>query len=151
MLELFTGISCLAFFAAFWAGVCLVVAFAGGWTDLAKTYRDHGSLADKPLKSLYLQTGAVGEMGGYRSCLTLRICESGLRMSVFPLFRPGHPALFIPWEEFHSGKEIRGLFGSYWRVSVGRPVIAEILLPLRVCDYLPRGIASELRQSGELA
>jgi hypothetical protein len=147
MLELLTGISCLAFFATFWCGVCLVIAFVGGWMDLAKAYRDHGSLADKPIKSLYLQTGAVGEMGGYRSCLTLRICESGLRLSVFPLFRPGHPALFIPWEDFHTGEEIRSRFCSYWRVSVGKPVVAQMLLPLSVCDCLPPGVASRLRKA----
>ena len=78
-----------------------------------------------------MQSGKVGVVN-YRSCLTIRVAEDGLFLAVFPLFRAGHPPLFIPWSEFTMLRQKKILFWRFAEVSVGIPVIAKLLLPLGV-------------------
>jgi hypothetical protein len=68
-----------------------------------------------------------------RSCLNIAINDEGIHLSLFPMFRPFNPALFIPWD--HISTEIyRGVLstGIEFRFRDGEDVC------LRLSDRLGR-------------
>ncbi len=65
-----------------------------GWSTLANIYRATGEFFGPTWK---FQSGQFRWRMGYNHCLTFGANESGLFLSVFFLFRIGHPSLFIPW------------------------------------------------------
>jgi hypothetical protein len=134
MIYLLLPIAFVLLFGVIWAGVCLLLSHMGGWARLAEHY---AARDDEPGETHYMCSGAVGWVS-YRSCLILRVCDNGLRMSVWFPFRIGHPPLFIPWDEFHGVFEKRMLrLTSFVVASVGMPVVAEVALPLWVREQLP--------------
>ncbi|HEY1380157.1 MAG TPA: hypothetical protein VGF55_25370 [Gemmataceae bacterium] len=90
-----------ALFAVLWCGVLLLIGRMGGWSRLAAAYRHDGRFDG------YRTRFASGELRGpllglpcnYGGCLTLGSNPDGLYLAVLPLFRPGHPPLFIPWQD----------------------------------------------------
>lgn len=120
-------------FPFLWVSVSLVLSHLGGWAQLAARYRDNRR---EPGATYYFRTGAVGAVN-YRSCLVLRVCETGLGISVGFPFRIGHPPLFIPWGEFHSAEVARLLFIPFVEAYVGLPVVATIRLPIWLRSHLP--------------
>jgi len=115
-------------FAALWCGVCWLLATIGGWTALAMHFRS----AERPQgRAFYMQSGRVGIVN-YGSCLNIRVNEAGMYLAVFPLFRAGHPPLFIPWSEFGACQLRTKFFWTVVEVSIGTPYIARLCLPRRV-------------------
>ena len=84
------------FFIPFFIGITALISFISGWGELAKYYRYHGQQIDK---KRYMQSAVMRGVTGYRGCLTVGANTEGLYLSVFFLFRPAHPPLFIPWNE----------------------------------------------------
>ena len=117
---------CAVVFPFFWVASSLFFSHLGGWAQLAARYRDN-RLESGP--TYYFRTGSVGAIN-YRSCLVLRVCETGLGLSVIFPFRIGHPPLFIPWVEFHSAKVAWLLFIPVIEAYVGLPVVASVRLPI---------------------
>jgi hypothetical protein len=64
-----------------------------GWGTLATFYRFSESFMGECWR---FQSAEMRWKGGYNNCLTIGANESGLYLSVFFLFRLGHPQLFIP-------------------------------------------------------
>ena len=58
-------------------------------------------------------------MVGYNRCLTVGATEQGLYLAMNPLFRLGHPALFIPWSEVSVTTQ-KLLFFPGTRFQLGR-------------------------------
>ena len=121
------------FFVLMWLLASLVLAQVGGWAKLAERYATHDSQIGK---NYSMRSGYVGSVR-YKSCLNLRVCKKGLRLSVLPLFRVGHPPLFIPWDQFHNVSEKRVLFFRFLKMSVGKPTVVTVTLPALVGEYLP--------------
>jgi hypothetical protein len=116
----------LVIFAVFWCFVCFVLAVIGGWSSLAAYFRT----TEVPQgKAFYMQSGKVGVVN-YSSCLTIRAAADGLYLAVFPLFRAGHPPLFIPWSEIATFRQKKILFWRFAEVTIGIPQIAKLQLPL---------------------
>ena len=95
------------FFAAFvglWLGISLLVSRLGGWATLATFYRLSGSFNGDCWR---FQSGEFRWRVGYNNCLAVGANPTGLYLSVFFLFRFGHPDLFIPWADISviSGKK----------------------------------------------
>ena len=87
------------FFAAFvglWIGVSLSVARLGGWATLATFYCFSGSFNGDCWR---FQSGELRWKIGYNNGLTVGANPTGLYLSVFFLFRLGHPDLFVPWAD----------------------------------------------------
>ena len=71
----------IGFFVAFgtlWFAVSLLVAHIGDWSTLARHYPN---MVLPTLRNFYMSSGYVGSVS-YRSCLVLRVCETGIRLSV---------------------------------------------------------------------
>jgi hypothetical protein len=86
----------LVYFAALWSVVCYLISFIGGWYELGRLYA-----AERPFdgQKWYFQNAALRFAVGYHNILTIGVNTEGLYMAVFPLFRLGHPPLFIPWRD----------------------------------------------------
>lgn len=93
-------------FGGFWASIVLLLSWTGGWRALAGSYRATEPFTGEPFRA------QVGWMRGarYRGVLSLGSDSRGLFLSVSPLFRMGHPALFIPWSDISYSKDRYGLF-----------------------------------------
>lgn len=73
-------------------------------------------------------TGMVGGVS-YRNVLKLHFNADGFFLDVMPLFRVGHPCLFVPWSEI-SARTSRQVF--WWKaetLSIGHPACATLTLP----------------------
>jgi hypothetical protein len=77
--------------------VLLVLAISGTISFLARMFPDK---AFAPSRVFSSTSGYFGRgIGGYRNCISLAIGLSGLRLSIFPLFRAFHPPMVIPWQQ----------------------------------------------------
>lgn len=108
----------------------------GGWSEMAAMF-ECDNLPDG--NQSYFQSARIGWIN-YGSCLILMASDSGLYMSVLPLFRFGHPPLLIPWDRIKIDSPSTGVLSRSASVSVdaGRPII--ITLPAR---FLPHPEASQ--------
>jgi hypothetical protein len=63
------------------------------------------------------QSASLRRWSRYRNCLTFTANQQGLHVSIFFLFRSGHPPLWIPWSEITVHQETT--FGlEYTRLEV---------------------------------
>ena len=89
----------LPFFVAFpliWVGVVTLIARFGGWARLAREYPGRPQLGGRRFR---FRSGRMRFQTGYGSCLTLGSDPMGLHLEILFLFRPGHPAIFVPWSD----------------------------------------------------
>ena len=90
-----------------------------------------------------MTSGAVGT-SRYSGVLRVHVQPDGLRLSVWALFRPGHPPVRIPWSEVASVERKTFLGLSRFEVRIGEPRITTLTLPASVVeamrDVLPTAI-----------
>lgn len=112
------------FFVVIWSGVVLLLSWVGGWRALAASYR-----ATQPFTGEQFRA-RVGWMRGtrYRGVLSLGADSMGLSLSVFPLFRMGHPPLFIPWSDISFSKDRYGFFEGV-RLRFSKAPSVSLLIP----------------------
>ena len=86
----------LGLFIAIWIAATWLVSALGGWRALAERYR-----SDLPFtgQTWRMRSGRMGGVVRYNGLLTVGVNQAGLHLAVMPLFRPGHPPLFIPWPD----------------------------------------------------
>ena len=98
----------LVFLALIWCAVLSVSARFTGWQQLSKDYPAAGPI-DGP--RWRFQSATLGNWGNYSGCLNVAVNTDGIHVSLFPLFRFGHPALFLPWSDLTTTR-VRGWFGA---------------------------------------
>jgi hypothetical protein len=101
-------------FVAVWFGSMHLIAAVGGWRDLARVYR-----AEMPMEFArrWRFRGCTMRFGThYNGCLTIGASAMGLHLSLWSVFRPGHPPLFIPWSDITTSVQ-RNLFLESIRFS----------------------------------
>lgn len=132
----------LAYFLAVWLGVCLLIARLGGWSQLAGRYRV-AKLPDGKVR--YFQSATISRVGlpcNYGACLTMIVNEQGLGLVVFPLLRPGHPPLFIPWTDFYNPRQRTVLrFWKFIDVEIGEPALVTMQLPVWLFEQANRAMS----------
>lgn len=105
------------FFIVFWCFTVWLIAVVGGWRDLARVYRADGPIANaRQWRNKY---GRMRYGTGYNGCLNIAANPLGIQLTLWSIFRPGHPPLFIPWSDI-STKVERGLFFEFVRFSFRR-------------------------------
>lgn len=126
----------LIIFPAFWCFIVWLLSRIGGWHRLAQRY-PASRLSDLAISRRHRGlTGMVGVVR-YRNILALDLTTDGFFLGVMPLFRIGHPRLFIPWHEITARKPRQVLWWKAETLSIGQPLIATITLP---ADLIPSGI-----------
>ena len=121
----------VVFFPLIWFGVLYLLGHLGGWSGIAAEYR-----AREPFdgKRWSFQSGQFG-WSNYGSCVTVGANPRGVYFSVLFPFRPGHPPLFVPWEDV-SMAEGRGTFTSYVDLRFRRVSQTRVRLSKRLGDRL---------------
>lgn len=78
-----------------WVVLVSAVGALFGWGRLARRYR-----AATPFRGTVrrFRSAHIG-LSNYGGVLSIGTNADGLHLAVFPLFRPGHPPLFIPWAD----------------------------------------------------
>ena len=97
----------LVLFAALWATICVVLSRSGGWHALASHYRATTPFLGTRLR---FRSAQLGGWVGYNGSLTVGANREGLYLAVWPIFRIGHPPLFVPWSDGRASAEKRWVF-----------------------------------------
>lgn len=122
-------------FPLLWCFVVWMLSHLGGWQRLTRYY----AASDRAVMGERCG-GVQGMVGGvsYRSTLTLHLSAEGFFMEVMPLFKVGHPRLFIPWTEISARTPRAVLWWKTERLSIGQPVVGTITLPAARCWRISR-------------
>jgi hypothetical protein len=91
----FAGILLLGF-ACFWTLIIHLISLASGWKTLSTRFRIQQPYSGPCWK---WQSASMRMFASYSGCLIVGADQMGLFLDIMVLFRPGHPALFIPWNE----------------------------------------------------
>jgi hypothetical protein len=83
-------------YVVFWCGLMIAIGRASGWIALAQSYRTTAPLAGQ---RWHMQHAQFRWGMNYSGSLTIGADSNGLYLAILLPFRPGHPALFIPWSE----------------------------------------------------
>ncbi|GEP42958.1 hypothetical protein [Brevifollis gellanilyticus] len=116
----------LIVFPTIWCFVVWLLSHMGGWQALTPRYAS----GSRPVAGTR-HSGLTGMVGGvsYRSTLTAHLDTDGFFIEVMPLFKIGHPRLFIPWPDISDRKQRQVLWWKAEVLSIGQPVITTIALP----------------------
>jgi hypothetical protein len=122
------------FFAVLWALVCFIIAAVTGWRALSRRFSCpkgtfHG-------ETWSFRSARMRFLSHYGNCLTFGADESGLYMSVFPIFRVGHPPLLIPWAEVAVAPADTGLIFKQRTLRLGRQEAIPISISASLVSHL---------------
>ena len=144
MLDMFliglAAVMAVAFFLLLNAGMLAVTALTTKWTTLVDRFSAQKCPAversSKPLRLGYIYFDVRGSMGP--GLLPAKMWASSEGLSVSPWFpiRCLCDPLFIPWGEFSGVSKEWYLLPHLW-VSVGDPVVADLMLPVWVERQMP--------------
>lgn len=124
-------------FLATWSSVLAAISFLGGWGRLARHYRAR-SLPTGCLMAW--QTVRLDREIAFRGSLDVAADEQGLYLRVWPIYRPFHPPLLIPWEDLRSQRQ--GPTNRWGRMLVARSVV----LSARLAPEIPLVLSEQLAE-----
>jgi hypothetical protein len=107
----------IPFFVLLWCGILFLIAVFSGWVTLSRRFRLTSVFTGPTweFRSAYMRwTSRCG------NCLSIGADTAGLKLSVFFLFRPGHPPLFVPWGEISVARRRDFLFIRRVKLLLGR-------------------------------
>ena len=82
------------FFLVFWLLLNFIVSRLTGWARIASHYRNVGGFTGKVWR---FQTITTRRGMAYKGNMNVGADSRGLYLSLFFLFRFGHPPVFVPW------------------------------------------------------
>ena len=83
----------------FWFFISSLVARMSGWKALAEAYPLQ---SDPTGKKLRFQSATLRWSTNYTGLIHMSCDSQGLYLSIFILFKIGHPPMFIPWGEIRT-------------------------------------------------
>jgi hypothetical protein len=104
------------FIPILWISISYIMSRMSGWHTLAEKYIRINFVSGDQWR---FRSAKLRYSVGYNNCVMIVSNREGLGISVFFLFRVGHPPLFIPWTDISISKETK-FFGKMIRFSVGR-------------------------------
>ncbi len=141
--ETLIGVAVAVGFPLFWVLIMTVIGRFGGWGTLAEFYRAQDDFEGQRWR---FESARFERRANYGSCLMFGANARGLHLSILFLMRPGHPPLFIPWDEVAMQRRKRWMFpyvdlrfrrapgiglllrarlGEQLAAASGRPLLAE--------------------------
>jgi hypothetical protein len=107
----------IPFFVLFWCAIIFSISAVSGWMVLARRFRPTSTFTGP---NWSFQSARMRWTSRYGSCLTVGADPTGLQLSVFFLFRAGHPPLFVPWSEISVARRWKFLFVTQVKLMLGR-------------------------------
>jgi hypothetical protein len=122
------------YFIVLWTLVSYVIGQLSGWVSLSRRFRDRGTFYSYqwPFQSVRMRT----LWGTYSNCANFGADEAGLYMAVFPIFRIGHPPLFIPWAEIQVVSGNLGLIFKKRKLLLGRHELIPLVVSVSLAEKL---------------
>lgn len=105
-------------FVVTWFLSLQLLAAMSGWRELARVYPAPESMevsAEWRFRGCSMRYGSR-----YNGCLTIATNAMGIRLTLWPIFRPAHPPLFIPWTEIAATEPVHAMFYEAMRFSFAR-------------------------------
>lgn len=102
------------FFPLLWTGIVMFLSRASGWHGLAQRF----SCPVAPAGESFSGQSAMFGFARYKSTVTVTIADQGVHLSLFFLFKMGHPPILIPWSEIQSAETSSYLFFKTTRVTL---------------------------------
>ena len=134
--SLITPYGFAVFFAILWSAVSFLIASLSGWRALAKRFQAQTDpYGEMKSAGPFFYTVYVRFWGHYSSCIRMVATSDALFLSVFFLFRIGHPPLRIPWSEIQFSNTTFFL-RPYVVVTLGSEEQIPIRIPLRMARNL---------------
>jgi len=120
-------------FIILWICVCKLISATGGWRILARDYRAN-SLFDG--QKLWLKSATMRRWTNYNNCVNIGANKYGLYLSVLPLFRVGHPPLFIPWADISTEAASRRLLPDVVKFSFAKQPEVPVILSKKLAGRI---------------
>jgi hypothetical protein len=129
-------------FPIIWIAICIFLSRMSGWHKLAEKYPRIDFISGEKWR---FRSAKLRYSVGYNSCVNFVANREGLGISIFFIFRVGHPPLFIRWTDIEISKETK-LFRNVIRFTVGRdfpiPILVHKSLGHKIMEaagqYLPK-------------
>jgi len=103
MQEIYTTIIVLVSFPLLWILVIFLVGKLGSWRAISARFPfSAGMTSGERNERKSFQSIRVG-VSNYSGITNFESSSYGLHISVFILFKPGHPDILIPWQELRLG------------------------------------------------
>ena len=84
-----------------WFAIIGLLSWLGGWSRLARVYRDEMSESTDG-HTWRMQSVSLRGWCGYNNCVSIEATAKGLKIAPWFIMRPGHPPLFLPFDEMTS-------------------------------------------------
>ncbi len=122
---------------AAWIAMSFLLGSLGGWISLARAYRTQEPVWGERfwMKSAKMRYGVA-----YRGVLNFGVDARGLFISIFPLFRLGHPPLLIPWSDISFTRAEGWLLGAVrlnFRLAPGTPLLLQASVARQIFANAP--------------
>ena len=118
-------------FIGMWLGISFLLSAIGGWNRLAVQYAASPFGIEKRFRFRSAQFGGVS----YSGCVIFGASTQGLSIAVLPLFRIGHPPLFIPWRDV-SAREVETWLFPLVELKFARVPDVSVRIRRRLADQL---------------
>lgn len=115
-------------FVLVWSGVTLILSAIGGWKRIAAAFPGRDGLDGRRHRRV---TGMVGWVS-YRAVLTVTVTPEGIGITVLPVFKAGHPPLFLPWSAIRNPQRRSWLVFEAVSFTIGEPAVGRMTLPRAV-------------------
>jgi hypothetical protein len=127
-------------FGAFWLGITWLIGKLSGWHALVQRYPNR---TDANIRSFSWRSGKMGSIGAnMRSVLTLDVCQTGLRVSLFWPFAAFNKPFLVPWDQIKA-KKIDGIIFDETTLEFGQPLQGQLTITRSLGDEIataaPRG------------
>jgi len=103
------GAGFVLLFLAAWCVTGYLAAWMSGWRVLAQLFPCEREFDGQRWR---FQSGAMRWSTNYNGVLTMGANRDGIYLAMFFAFRPGHPPLFIPWNEITTSDRRRLFAGT---------------------------------------
>jgi hypothetical protein len=122
-------------FPLFWCLTTFLIGAFSGWLILARKFRAENDFAGEKFcfSSAYMRF-----FSHYGNILTFGANSSGLYMSIFALFRAGHPPLLIPWSEIKVIQGESSFLLKRRRLVLGREESIPLSISHSLTEHLKR-------------
>lgn len=129
----------IVFFPILWVAISFVLSRISGWHELGEKYSRINFVSGEKWR---FRSARLRHSVSYNNCVIFVANREGLGISIFFLFRFGHPPLFIPWTDISIQKETK-FFRKALCFMVGR----EFPIPIMVYKNLGNKILSVAGQN----
>ena len=128
-------------FPVIWIAVCIFLSRLSGWHQLAQKYPRIDFVSGEKWR---FRSAKLRHSVGYNGCVNFVANREGLGISIFFIFRVGHPPLFIRWTDITVSRE-KQFFRKLIRFKAGRdfpiPILVQESLGHKILEaagqYLP--------------